>query len=129
MKTETELLYNKTRSITKVGAILGLTRSAVSRRLHKLGVKLYGPHTKENLLLAKLNCSLRSKEKNNFWKGGVSQSYYQRLLKPKKCLRCGSKENLVIHHVDRNRRNNELTNLFVLCKSCHSLEHRKLTKL
>lgn len=45
-----------------------------------------------------------------------------------KCQRCGydkHKKILGIHHKDRNRRNNKLDNLEVLCPNCHSLEHRK----
>lgn len=44
----------------------------------------------------------------------------------KKCARCGYDEHphiLGIHHRDRNRNNNELSNLEVLCANCHSLEH------
>jgi hypothetical protein len=32
---------------------------------------------------------------------------------------------LGIHHKDGNRKNNELSNLAVLCPNCHSLQHRK----
>lgn len=44
------------------------------------------------------------------------------------CNRCGYKEHpniLGVHHRDRNRRNNSLENLEVLCPNCHSLEHAK----
>lgn len=43
-----------------------------------------------------------------------------------KCTRCGYKEHpeiLVIHHSDRNRTNNKLTNLEILCPNCHAIEH------
>jgi 5-methylcytosine-specific restriction endonuclease McrA len=45
-----------------------------------------------------------------------------------KCERCGYSEHpeiLGVHHKDRNRHNNDLSNLEVLCPTCHSLEHRK----
>ena len=45
-----------------------------------------------------------------------------------KCGRCGYDKDvriLGIHHKDRNRRNNHLSNLEVLCPTCHSIEHRK----
>jgi predicted HNH restriction endonuclease len=32
---------------------------------------------------------------------------------------------LVIHHIDRNRRNNADENLMVLCPNCHTRTHRK----
>jgi 5-methylcytosine-specific restriction endonuclease McrA len=44
------------------------------------------------------------------------------------CERCGYDEEpriLGVHHKDRNRKNNELANLEVLCPMCHSLEHMR----
>ena len=44
-----------------------------------------------------------------------------------KCNRCSYsvyKEILVVHHIDRNRKNNTLKNLEVLCPNCHAIEHR-----
>jgi 5-methylcytosine-specific restriction endonuclease McrA len=45
----------------------------------------------------------------------------------KACIRCGFNNPLAleIHHIDRNRHNNDLENLEVLCSNCHSIEHRK----
>lgn len=45
-----------------------------------------------------------------------------------KCNRCNYSEFpqlLGVHHKDRNRQNNDLSNLEVLCPMCHSLEHMK----
>jgi len=44
------------------------------------------------------------------------------------CERCGydaEKSILGVHHKDRNRKNNSIQNLEVLCPNCHSLEHMK----
>jgi len=44
----------------------------------------------------------------------------------KSCNRCNYEihpEILVVHHIDRNRTNNDLNNLEVLCPNCHALEH------
>lgn len=50
-----------------------------------------------------------------------------RLLKQrgKKCEQCqySKHEILVVHHKDRNRNNNELMNLELLCPNCHAEEH------
>lgn len=42
------------------------------------------------------------------------------------CNRCGfsNKEALQVHHIDRNRENNALSNLEILCANCHMIEHR-----
>lgn len=46
----------------------------------------------------------------------------------KECQVCGYNKHpeiLGVHHKDRNRHNNNLENLIVLCPNCHSLEHMK----
>lgn len=42
------------------------------------------------------------------------------------CNRCGysNKEALEVHHKDRNRENNEISNLEILCANCHTIEHK-----
>jgi AbrB family looped-hinge helix DNA binding protein len=39
------------------------------------------------------------------------------------CSSCGSTENLVLHHIDGNRENNDLRNITLLCKLCHEKTH------
>lgn len=36
-----------------------------------------------------------------------------------KCVECGKKEELVIHHIDYDKTNCEMDNLITLCKECH----------
>lgn len=45
-----------------------------------------------------------------------------------KCNKCGYDEHikiLEVHHKDRNRDNNNLDNLEIICPNCHRLEHKK----
>mgnify|MGYP001561026754 CR=1 FL=1 len=42
---------------------------------------------------------------------------------PAICMRCEFDKFVVVHHKDRDRTNNELENLEVLCPNCHALEH------
>lgn len=42
---------------------------------------------------------------------------------PKVCVRCSYDKFVVVHHKDRDRSNNTLDNLEVLCPNCHALEH------
>lgn len=46
------------------------------------------------------------------------------ILRKEVCEQCGSEENLDIHHIDENWKNNKLENLVCLCRSCHLKEHR-----
>lgn len=45
--------------------------------------------------------------------------------KKKKCERCVRKLQLIVHHKDRNQRNNDFpySNLETLCRACHAIEH------
>ena len=42
-----------------------------------------------------------------------------------RCNRCGIKDErvLIVHHIDHNRRNNNISNLKCLCLNCHYLTH------
>jgi len=66
-------------------------------------------------------------EKNSFWKGGHSQSHYQRIrktIKEQKCQSCGKSDGrLDTHHLDRDKSNNIPDNIVVLCASCHAFLH------
>lgn len=59
-------------------------------------------------------------ENNNNYKYGCQ---YKTALEKVECSICGSTENLLIHHIDHNRRNNDVSNLLVLCKRCHQEHH------
>jgi hypothetical protein len=60
---------------------------------------------------------------------GTGQRSYRDLAllnKPAICERCGWNKNIagiVIHHKDRDRTNNKIENLEVLCACCHAIEH------
>jgi hypothetical protein len=41
------------------------------------------------------------------------------------CKKIPALDKLVVHHKDRNRKNNSLTNLITLCRSCHGKIHQK----
>lgn len=74
------------------------------------------------------SCSakLRIGKKSNHWKGGKSYRAKAFRVKPAQCERCGwniDKRGLVVHHKDRNRENNKLENLEILCGGCHRIEH------
>ena len=48
-----------------------------------------------------------------------------RRAKKTKCEWCGSTNNLLVHHLDENRYNNNIDNLITLCKRCHQNLHTK----
>ena len=48
---------------------------------------------------------------------------------PEECIFCGKKENIEIHHIDKNRKNNNRKNLLKLCVRCHRLLHSRIYKI
>lgn len=62
------------------------------------------------------------------WRGGMSS--YREIMKRSgiapKCARCNTSDirTLTVHHKDKNRKNNHLSNLMWLCHNCHFLVHR-----
>jgi len=66
---------------------------------------------------------LQKKLKNSF-------SHNRKIVfkKSKECYFCKSKKHLHVHHLDKNRNNNAVENLMVLCISCHFLVHRQMNE-
>ncbi len=66
-------------------------------------------------------------EKSKNWINGIRT--YRNILRrsnaPEVCCLCGNslKILLVAHHIDKNRENNDVTNLVWLCHNCHYLVH------
>ncbi|MBA7490697.1 hypothetical protein ES702_01238 [subsurface metagenome] len=71
------------------------------------------------------NISEKYKGKGNpNYKNGIRTGKRMMLEIHRICEICNSDKNLEVHHIDGNRNNNILDNLKVLCRSCHSKEHR-----
>lgn len=74
-----------------------------------------------------------SGDKHRLWQGGV-YVYRDVMIKSnidQICKKCGIDDLrvLVVHHKDRNRKNNHLNNLVWLCRNCHSLIHNHDEKI
>lgn len=65
-------------------------------------------------------------ENHYLWKGGESLRPYRDQVVRDKCLRCGSRLNLCVHHIDFDYYNNVPENLAVLCNSCHLSLHKTM---
>lgn len=70
-------------------------------------------------------------EANSSWRGG-SRHYYGNVARivycehhaNVVCENCGSMEDIVIHHINEDRKNNNISNLQALCRACHCRHHR-----
>ena len=85
-------------SYQAIGDIFNLSRA----RVHQI-ISGYGA------LLISMN--------SNGWYGTLRQTVLER--DNHKCSKCGAVDDLVVHHVDGNDRNNKLGNLVTICNACH----------
>lgn len=58
--------------------------------------------------------------KNSYRKRAIEYYGFQ-------CSKCYSNINLDVHHIDRNRFNNNIENLVVLCRKCHMLTDGRIS--
>jgi len=75
-------------------------------------------------------CNAKKRCKENYIYG--INTYREKAFKyfPKECFCCkeDSFEKIIIHHIDCNHKNNDISNLVVLCKSCHRSIHWRIRK-
>jgi hypothetical protein len=73
------------------------------------------------------NRDVYTREKHANWKSGESsyRAFMRRTSKNKLCAKCNTVDTrvLAVHHKDRNRQNNDVSNLIWLCHNCHYLVH------
>lgn len=73
------------------------------------------------------NSILFTGENHSNWKYG--ESAYRHILEKegteKICVLCkiSDKRVIIVHHIDKNRKNNNISNLIWLCNNCHYLVH------
>ena len=82
---------------------------------------------------AKWQSKNRKLENSYTWKGGNKNTYrsharkiIKKLSIPLICTKCKRKESIRVHHIDLNVKNNNVSNLMVLCQSCHVNLHYKI---
>jgi len=79
----------------------------------------YGMLGKKHSEKTKKQMSESSKKPYNYIDGG-----YHGKIKTDRCSICGeNKERIIIHHKDKNRKNNKIPNLQAVCDKCHSKIH------
>jgi 5-methylcytosine-specific restriction endonuclease McrA len=80
----------------------------------------------------RLHCSIACK-KDAALKRGNPTHYNVNAWKvhTRKCVDCGYDQHpelIIIHHVDGNRQNGQITNLVPLCQNCHAWRHIEMAK-
>lgn len=89
----------------------GVTQQAFQKALTRLGI---APKPRG-----------RAGAANGRYKDGTQSTAYRQMVEKRECNRCGSTEQLVVHHRDGVHTNNRPDNLEVLCSPCHSSHHKQ----
>lgn len=94
-------------------------------------------HSKSNKYFCSRHC--QSLWRNSHYSGNLHHNWkgdeyiYLKLMRKlhasPECKNCGidNKKVLIVHHVDKNRKNNSIENLMWLCRNCHYLIHNGKT--
>ena len=85
--------------------------------------------SKSRLNFCKRSCYFNFQTGQNHPRWKYGENAYLPLMKKKReqiCNRCGIQHTrvLIVHHIDKNRKNNVLSNLVWLCRNCHHLVHK-----
>lgn len=124
---EVKKLYSEGKSTIEIGKIYGVTDTCIRKRLKSMGIaRRTSKETRAKV--AEILHSKWAPKKSNKW----NRYEYLKIAKANfkwVCIDCGKGEtnanfDLIVHHKDRNNRNNAVDNLEVLCQQCHARKHR-----
>jgi hypothetical protein len=76
-----------------------------------------------NVFLKRTHCSLSCANTRRVIQADSHRWRARQIKQKDRCEDCGTTEKLHIHHKDKNPANNDLSNLAVLCSSCHKALH------
>lgn len=145
---ETECLKKNygEKPIEYMAKLIGKSKQAIKVKAMRLGLKMYvkGRDNKGKFLKGyeprskgipltnetKLKIGFSNSKGEKIVKlSNASWLYHKLKKKHTSCTLCKSNKYLDIHHIDKNRRNNSVKNLIILCRSCHRRVHTNKMKL
>lgn len=138
-------MYYSGLSTPEIAEQLGLNPVTVNSALHRAGCRFRGPSEAQRMsfkkgrhrptrywlgkkqprLMVEKRVAKTRGDKHYLWRGGNSRRGYRLMIRKEKCSTCGTRRKLVIHHVNFDHYDNRLSNLRVLCSSCHQSFHKK----
>lgn len=120
MDNKIKELYLKGYSGREVASIVNMSKSTVLKRIKDMGISR--PNIQYQDKYGRFN--KKGKTSKPQQKLDNTKSTYRRIIKEdSKCVICGYSGFLEVHHIDRNRDNNNRDNLQILCSLCHKEQH------
>lgn len=112
-KAEIEFLCHRQEwSQAKVAEYFGVSQTGIQKVMARLGIT---PRARANY-----------GKRNGRYKDGSQSRLYRQLVDKERCACCGATDTLGIHHKNNDHYDNRLSNLEVLCNSCHLSKTKRL---
>lgn len=113
-------LYLQGYSGREVAKMVGMSKSTTLKIIKELGISR--PNIQYQDKYGRFN--KKGKTSKPQQKLCNTKQTYRRIIKEDSvCEICGKEGFLEVHHIDRNRDNNERDNLQILCPKCHKDQH------
>jgi len=129
-----KLKLNNNRDIERKNFCCRSCSSKYYIKIGKIGSKgkKFSIQSKEKMRIAKFGKYFG--ENNPHYKNGnyIGESLYRKIAMDnykQECSICGRMDDLEVHHIDKNHKNNQLNNLVILCPRCHSWVHHGKIRL
>ena len=129
-----ELYLNQKFSMNYIANLKKVSHTAIKKRLKIFNISLrtYHEQKKADSLMGRTIESHKhqviegSKKRNRKIYLAIAKANFKW-----ECMKCGKLKtndnfDLIVHHKDRNRFNNDVSNLMVLCQPCHAFIHGKM---
>ena len=105
------MYYGEGMSQAALATHYGIAQAALCKVLQRLGIKGKSQG--------------RKGEANGRYVHGMASTLYRKKITKKECNRCGTKDQLLVHHKNGDHLDNKKVNLEVLCSPCHTSHHKK----
>lgn len=105
------MYHSEGMSQAALAAHYGVAQAAMCKVLQRMGIKAKSKG--------------RAGAENGRYLHGMASTLYRKKIDKRACNRCGSKDQLLVHHKNGDHLDNKKANLEVLCSPCHTSHHKK----
>ena len=126
----TRLYQQEQQTMDTIAAKYGCSQGTVRNYMLKYGIPIRSKSEAQLLRNTDPQKRVRGRpgEQNPNYRHGlyIQERIYREMIAISQCARCGSTDQLLVHHKNSDHYDNHPDNLEVLCMSCHFSHHKTL---